>query len=424
MKINPFENALKQLALTAKTAGFNSALIANLKKFKKIIKGEIEINLDSGKRAKFLAFRAQHNNIRGPFKGGIRFHPQVSLAEVKALAFWMTIKCAVADIPFGGAKGGVKVDPKKLSLTELKKLSKAYAKFLGDNIGPKKDVPAPDVNTNGQIIIWMLEEYQKITGKLQPATFTGKPPSQNGLIGREEATGLGGFLILKYLMSKIGKKPENTTIAVQGFGNVGYWFSYFAKKHGFKIIAASDSKGAILVPGAINPELTLECKKEKGMIAGCYCTGTVCDLKKGKLLTNEELLSLDVDVLAPAALENAITADNANLIKAKYIIEMANGPITAEAEKILSKKKVLIVPDVLANSGGVTASFFEWQQNLRKEKWAKEKVYDMLAKKLNQAFDNVWNKYKQLEQENKQSITLRTAAYIVALEKLFKRARQ
>ena len=410
-----FANALDQLETAAKLAKINQKLIEELKTPKKIIKGDIEIKLDSGKKLILPAFRSQHNNLLGPFKGGIRFHQNVSEDEVKVLSFWMTFKCAVADIPFGGGKGGVRVNPKQLSRRELECLSRTYIRFIADYIGPKKDIPAPDVNTNPQIMAWMLDEYQKIMERKEPAVLTGKPLDKGGSLGREEATGLGGFYTLLKLMEKEGRKPSETTLAVQGYGNVGYWFAYFADKKGFKVIAASDSQGGVFVPKGLDPKLTLECKQEKGRISECYCVGSVCDFKNGKRITNQELLELKVDVLVPAALGSIITKGNAGKIKAEYIIELANGPITSEADKILQKRGIISLPDILANSGGVIVSYFEWQQNLKNEKWEKQEVFNKLKKKIDKAFEDVWKGYTKL---GKNKVNLRTAAYVVALEKL------
>lgn len=409
-----FTQALQQLEIAAAKTNIPKNFLEILQEPEDIITGEVEIDLDSGKKARFPAYRAQHNAARGPFKGGIRFHPQVSEAEVKALSFWMTFKCAVADIPFGGAKGGVTVDPKQLSRAELERLSRAYIRLIADYIGALKDVPAPDVNTNAQIMAWMLDEYEAIIGRHEPAAFTGKPVALGGSLGREEATGLGGFFTLKNLMEKLKKKPEETTVAVQGFGNVGYWFAHFAQKAGFKVVAASDSQGGVYVSKGLSPALTLACKQEKGQIAECYCVGSVCDLKQGKPITNDMLLELEVDILVPAALEGVITQDNAEKIKARAILELANGPMAPEADEILRRRKIISVPDILANSGGVTVSYFEWAQNLAGWSWEKETVFERLEEKMHRAFTEVWEKYQQLGA----SQTMRTAAYVVALERL------
>lgn len=409
---SPFTSAKKQIDKAAphlekyydkKT--LNGAILA-LKTPQNVVKGSIKVKMDSGKTRTFQAFRSQHNNARGPFKGGIRFHPQVSEDEVKALSVWMSIKTAVADIPLGGAKGGVKVDPKKLAQSELKRLSQSYAEFITPHIGPKKDIPAPDVNTNPQIMTWMLKAYEKKIGKKASATFTGKPVNQGGSLGRTEATGQGGLFVLEAYAKKKKLIPNKTTIAVQGFGNVGYYFSLLAKKRGFNIVAVSDSSGAVYAEKGINPEKLLGLKKKYSNLK------EVAKNTDYLYVTNSKLLALPVDVLVPAALENAINEKNASSIKAKVILELANGPTTPQAETILNKKKVDILPDVLANAGGVIVSYFEWLQNLKNEKWSKKKVNIKLKKKLTKAFNDI---YKFKEENN---LPYRQAAYVLALKKI------
>jgi glutamate dehydrogenase/leucine dehydrogenase len=324
----------------------------------------------------------------------------------------------------GGGKGGIVVDPKKLSEKELEELSRAWVRAFADKLGPKKDVPAPDVNTNAKIMGWMVDEIKRQKAKLKTqnaidwrATFTGKPIEIGGSEGREEATGYGGAVILRQLIKelrtknewKISERNQEITVAIQGFGNVGYWLAHHLDRLGFKIVAVSDSKGAIYVEEGLDPKKTLECKQEKGSLAGCYCKGGVCDLKMGKPISNEELLALPVDVLVPAALENAINKDNVGSIKAKIVLEMANGPTTPEADEVLNKRNILVVPDVLANAGGVITSYFEWKQNLAGEKWSKEKVLAKLEKYMKKAFEEVWSK---LGDEKVKS--MRQAAYVQA----------
>ncbi|OGK12112.1 hypothetical protein A3C98_03975 [Candidatus Roizmanbacteria bacterium RIFCSPHIGHO2_02_FULL_37_15] len=430
-----------------------------------------EINLSVGGKI-YKAFRIQHNNNLGPYKGGIRFHPHVSREEVQALATLMTIKCAVAGLPYGGGKGGIILDPKSMNEKELEQISRAYAGAISPFIGPEFDVPAPDVNTNPKIMAWMVDEYIKFRiqnselrinknalNRLR-ATFTGKPVEIGGSLGRTEATGRGGVAILKSLLKKLVNKnflaselasrrtsgpvaprssleskgsfrrsfaqtstrvenfvssSNNITIAVQGFGNVGYYFAKIAAVEGFKLVAVSDSKGAVLVDAGLDPETTMNCKKEKGTVAGCYCKGSVCDIRFGKTITNEGLLELPVDVLVPAALENAINKDNMKKIKAKIIIEMANGPVTEEAYEYLTNKGTVIVPDVLANSGGVTVSYLEWYQNMHGQKWSEDKVNKKLKVMISKAFESVWHKansYKRLD--------LKRAAFEVAINRIVK----
>ncbi len=366
----------------------------------------------------FRGFRVQHNNKLGPYKGGIRFHPNVSQEEVMTLSLWMSLKCAVVGVPFGGAKGGIIVDPKTLSEKELESLSRGYSRAILDAVGPYLDVPAPDVNTNSKIINWMSDEYIRVKKEKKTnlknnelfAAFTGKENMDHGLSGREEATGFGGVVVLLELVKKLSLTPKNLTMAIQGFGNVGYNFALFASQRGFRIISVSDSKGAITERNSESKNLdipmVLKCKKEKGVVAGCYCVGGVCDLTKGKPITNEELLELPVDVLVPAALENVINKDNMHKIKAKIIIEMANGPVSYEAYEYLTKKGVIIVPDILANAGGVTGSYIEWRQNLEGKKYKKEAVLLELEKIMKKAFNNIWDEAENLKTHLKEASTI------------------
>lgn len=429
-KINPFENALQQLGKAIKYLKLDPIQIERLKHAEKIISVNFPVKMDDGKEKIFHGFRVEHNSARGPYKGGIRFHPQVDMDEVKALAFWMAIKCSVCDIPMGGGKGGVEVNPKLLSSGELERLSRSYARAIANDIGPYIDVPAPDVNTTPQIMKWMTEEYIRIKKqelriknkkdeKKLMATFTGKPLDFGGSEGRTEATGRGGSYALLALLRKLnlkGRNGKNLTVAVQGFGNVGYYIAKFLYEQGMRIVALSDSKGAIVVQNmsadSFNPDLVLKCKKEKGAINKCYCVGSVCDLKNGKSISNNDLLELPVDILIPSALENQITSVNADKIQAKVVLEMANGPTAPEADQVLYKKNITVVPDVLANSGGVTVSYFEWKQNLELASWKEKDVNIRLKKKMENAFTAVWN------EAQKNHTDLRTAAFIVAIKRI------
>jgi glutamate dehydrogenase/leucine dehydrogenase len=384
----------------------------------RILEVKIPIRFKNGQIEIFKGFRSQQNNKRGPYKGGIRFHRNVTREEVMTLSLWMSLKCAVADLPYGGAKGGIIVDPKILTEEELEDLSRKYVRAIYEVIGPDKDVPAPDVNTNPKIMGWMVDEYIKISKEkkvklpenLLYATFTGKSDKDHGLAGRTEATGFGGVVILKELVGKLGLKPENLTVAIQGFGNVGSYFAQFASDSGFKVVAVSDSKGAITEKNhkfkALDIPLVLKCKAEKGIVAGCYCVGGVCDLTKGKPITNEELLELPVDVLVPSALENVINKKNMKKIKAKIIVEMANGPVSYEAYEYLTKKGVVIVPDILANAGGVTGSYIEWKQNIENKKYKKEETLKMIEGIMEMAFDNIWNEAQSLKTHLKEASTI------------------
>ena len=404
---NPFKNYLTQIEKTDKILKLDSFIKTRLKTPDKIIEVNFPVKMDDGSRKIFQGFRVQFNNACGPYKGGIRFHPAVNLAEVKALSAWMAIKCSVVNVPFGGGKGGVVVDPKKLSKKELERLSRAYVQAIYQDIGPDRDVPAPDVGTDARVLGWMGDEYGKLVGYQELAVFTGKPVNQGGSQGREEATGQGGVYVLQALIRKLNFKIKETTVAIQGFGNVGYFFALLVQKIGFKIIAVSDSRGGVeMVSSKWEMEDVLEHKRKTGSVIGFPGTKTI---------SQENLLEMPVDVLVPAALENVITAKNARKIRAKIITEMANGPVTPEADEILKKRKIFSVPDVLANSGGVTVSYFEWLQNKKKEHWKKEKVMLRLEKQIVSAFESIWNESK------KRKISLREAAYFLAIKRIIKR---
>lgn len=421
------ESAQALITKTAEKMQLDSELIKRLIESEFAHEFALTITMDTGKKKVFRGWRIQHNSALGPYKGGIRFHPETVREEVQALATLMSIKCAVAGLPYGGGKGGIVVDPKKLSKTELERLSRAFANRIAHVIGEDIDVPAPDVNTTPEIMSWMLDEYQKIIGRKSPSTFTGKPVSMGGSLGRTEATGRGGLFVLQALLKKINvgaifKSPEkranqdsplqNLTIAIQGFGNVGYYFAKLAQEAGFKIVAVSDSKGGVYVKDGLSVEATLKCKKEKGMLAGCYCKGSVCDVKLGRSITNEELLELPVDILVPAALENVINDKNMAKIKANIIVEMANGPLTADAYEYLAKKGKIIIPDVLANAGGVTVSYLEWVQGKAGYYWSEKEVNDKLKVMMEKAFEVIWKKSVE------KKIPLKQAAFEVAIERI------
>ncbi len=367
----------------------------------RVIKGKIKVGSKT-----FSAYRIEHNDARGPFKGGIRFHPDSSQDEAQALATLMSLKCAVAGIPYGGGKGIVIVDPSKLTTSELKTLSQEYAKFISPYIGPWKDVPAPDVNTDGQIMAWMLEAYEAKIGHQAPATFTGKPLELGGSLGRTEATGQGGAYVLSAYCEENGINPKSSTIAVQGFGNVGFWFAKIARELGFKIVAISDSSGGIYDKSGLDIDSLLDLKEKHGNLS------EVAKKSKKELITNSELLELSVTVLVPAALENAISEENMEKISAQVVFEMANGPTTSEADKYLFQKGVDVVPDILCNSGGVTVSYFEWVQNLNGYYWTKEKVNEELKKTITKAFSDI-EKIK-----NEKRVSYRRAANCLALKRI------
>lgn len=415
---SPWIRAKRLLGESAEKLKLDPLLLAKLSEADRVIEVSLPIKMAGGQIVTFTGYRVQHNNIRGPYKGGIRYHQQVSMDEVKALAFWMTMKNALVDVPFGGAKGGITVDPKTLSEKELESLTRLFTRRIADFIGPDKDIPAPDVNTNPKIMAWMRDEYSQIVGQDSPAVVTGKPIDTGGSEGREEATGLGGGYVLSWLLKKLGKNQKGMTVAVGGFGNVGSNLAKFLESEGFKIVALSDSKGTIYLPNGIpDIEEVERCKEESGLLAGCYCIGGVCDLNNrqalgGKTLAADDVLTLPVDILVPAALENVITFKNAKNIRAKIILEMANGPTTLEADQILKERGVTVIPDILANSGGVTVSYFEWYQNLHNLKWTKEEIFKKLKNKMEKATFDVF------ETSEKFSVTLRQAAYLVALERI------
>ena len=406
---NPYQNAVRQLRQVGELLELDEETIARLAKPDRVVKKEIKV----GKK-KFLAFRSQHNQARGPYKGGIRFHSGVTEDEVKALSMWMTWKCATVGIPFGGSKGGVVVDPKGLSAEELEQLSRGYIRAFYEYLGPQRDVPAPDVNTDSQVMAWMRDEYEKLAGQQQPAVVTGKPVELGGSQGRTEATGWGGFYVLEQLAGKLAMPRAKVKIAVQGLGNVGYWFTRFASEAGYRVIAVSDSKGGVITEGTENNQKALSIDK---VMEYKEKSGSVMGLPGAETITNEELLELPVDVVVPAALENVITGENAGRIKAKVVLEMANGPVTPEADEILRERGVVVVPDVLANSGGVTVSYFEWVQNLQGYYWEKEEVLRRLKLIMDEAFETVW----KMKQEKK--VDMRMGAYMVAVRRVVKALR-
>ncbi|MFA6215577.1 MAG: Glu/Leu/Phe/Val dehydrogenase [Patescibacteria group bacterium] len=411
---SPFQNAMRQLAIAAKILKLKPKDLAALQKPKRIFKADISVKMDNGQTKKFKAFRVQYNDFRGPFKGGIRFHSQVNLDEVKALAFWMTIKTATVGIPMGGGKGGVVVDPRHLSLPELEKLSRGYIKAFYKHLGPKLDVPAPDVNTNSQIMDWMVDEYNKLTGKIQPAVITGKSLAGGGSLGRDTATADGGFFILDALVKKLKINPKNTTVAVQGYGNAGANIAHSLYHAGFKIVAVSDSQTAVVDAKnqGFDAHVIEKIKKNHGRVDICGCDKIKCGCTDHQHLDPKKILEYPCDILVLAALENQITKTNMKKIKAKIILELANGPLTPDADCYLFGKGVTVLPDVLANAGGVTVSYFEWLQNLKHEKWSRTKVKKMLKPIMIKAFTEIQNVAKKYQ------VDLRTAAFVGAVKKL------
>ncbi len=398
---NPWERALVQLEKTVACADLDQGLLMRLQTPDAVIQVPVPVTMDDGTTREFRGYRVQHNNILGPYKGGLRFHPAVDLDEAKALAYWMTMKNAVVDVPFGGGKGGIEVDPKALSEGELERLTRSFTRALAPYIGPETDVPAPDVNTNARIMSWIVDEYEKVTGASAPAVVTGKPLERGGSNGRTEATGLGGSYVLLSMLQKKGLDPKGMTVAIQGFGNVGSFCAQYLHEAGMRIVAVSDSKSGAYVPEGIDPRQALAYKKTHGSFAGF-----------GTDISPEDVLTVEADILVPAALENAITDANAGAIKARIILELANGPTTIAADDILAKKGVVVIPDILANAGGVVVSYFEWLQNRTDQNWSTEIVYKELRKKMEAAVQQV------AVCSAVQKITLRDAAYVVALRRL------
>ncbi|MBI4438328.1 Glu/Leu/Phe/Val dehydrogenase [Candidatus Woesearchaeota archaeon] len=390
-----FEAANKKLFEAGKLLGLDADLINTLSKPKNILTAELEVNGNS-----FPAFRIQHNDARGPFKGGIRFHPHVTEDEVKALAAWMTWKCSIAGLPYGGGKGGVSIDTKKLSEKELEQVSREYIRAFHKHLGPDKDIPAPDVATNPQVMAWMLDEYEKIEQRHAPGTFTGKPVELGGIAVRDSATGYGGFVVAKLLAERKNLKPSSITVAVQGFGNVGYHAARFMHKAGFRIVAVSDAKGAIHSNEGLQPEKVMQAKTTGGSVTA---------YPDAKHITNEDLLELGVDLLVPAALENQITEKNAHNINARFILELANGPVSPGGEKQLLADGKPVIPDVLANSGGVIASYLEWVQNNYGYYWEDEEARQKLESVIARAFNTVM--------EDSET-DLRTAAYKIGVKRV------
>ncbi len=401
--IDPFECAQMQLKRAIKILKMSGCAYEVMKNVNEYIEISIPVKMDNGKMKVFKGYRAHHNNARGPYKGGIRFHPDVNVNEVKALASWMTWKCAVVDIPFGGAKGGVVCNPKEMSKDELEKLSRGYIRALNHFVGPEKEIPAPDVYTNPQIMAWMMCEYSEMKGHNVPGVITGKPVYLFGSRGRNEATGNGLAFVTRDVLKYLKLDPKKMTAVVQGYGNLGHVVADRYIEMGIKVIAVSDSKGGIYNPEGLNSHSVLAHKKK---------TGTVVGLKGTKKITNKRLLEMECDILVPCALENVIVKENAHKIKAKIIMEGANGPTTPKADEILNKKGVFVAPDILANAGGVTVSYFEWVQNLTNCYWSEEEVNEKLDKMMTKAFKRV------VESKERYKVDMRMAAYVLAVKRV------
>ena len=409
---DPFADASARVERLGRESGVGAEVIDALRRPRALLTADLPVRMDDGSTRHFEAFRCQYNRALGPTKGGIRFHPDVEASEVKALALWMTIKCAVVGIPYGGGKGGIRVDPKELSRLELERLSRSYMRAMADFVGPETDIPAPDVNTNARIMGWMADEYETIHRVRAPGVITGKPIALGGSRGRDEATGRGCFLVIQEYAQRTGLVPEKTRVALQGFGNGGYHVARLLQDAGYPIVAVSDSKGAIYSEKGFDVESLYQHKQETRKLDGVYCEGSVCELVDHDRISNEELLSLDVELLIPAALGGAITAENAGAVRAGLIAEVANGPITSDADDALRDAGVQVLPDVLANAGGVTVSYFEWVQNRGGYPWKLEVVRERLAETMSDAFGRIWEIHRD------EAVPLRAAAYRAALRRL------
>jgi glutamate dehydrogenase (NADP+) len=405
-------DAGQRLDQALKYTSLSEDAIESLKFPKASLTVSIPVRMDDGALKVFQGYRVRYDDTRGPGKGGVRYHPNVSLDEVQSLAFWMTFKCAAVNLPFGGAKGGITVNPKALSKFELERLSRGYIDAIADFIGPDVDILAPDVYTNAMIMGWMMDQYSIIKRQICPAVVTGKPITMGGSLGREAATAMGAFFAIETILPKLDRTPQTTTVAIQGFGNAGATLAELLYQAGYRVVAVSDSQGGIYAKQGLDIPSIRQAKNATRGIQAMYCDGTVCSLAEHEVLTNAELLALDVDILIPAALENQITAANANTIKAKFIFEVANGPITSAADKILEAQGIYVFPDILINAGGVTVSYFEWVQNRNGMYWAIGEVNQSLQRKIVAETEQIWMLAHKL------TVSMRTAAYVHALNRL------
>jgi glutamate dehydrogenase (NADP+) len=407
-----FADARTRLDKALKYVSLSEDASERLKYPKTSLSVSIPVRLDNGSLRIFQGYRVRYDDTRGPGKGGVRYHPNVSIDEVQSLAFWMTFKCALLNLPYGGAKGGITVNPKELSKAELERLSRGYIEGIADFIGPDVDILAPDVYTNAMIMGWMMDQYNIITRKISPAVVTGKPLTMGGSKGRDTATATGAFSVMNSILSKFSLSPKKTTVAVQGFGNAGAIIAELLFNAGYKVVAVSDSQGGIYAEKGLDIPSIRQYKNQHHGIKAVYCQDTVCNIIEHKIISNAELLTLDVDVLIPAALENQITEKNASDVKAKFIFEVANGPINSAADEILDAKGIHVIPDILTNAGGVTVSYFEWVQNRSGLYWTLQEVNQKLKERMIEETANTWKIAENL------SVSMRTAAYIHALNRL------
>ncbi|EQB00885.1 Glu/Leu/Phe/Val family dehydrogenase (plasmid) [Sphingobium limneticum] len=404
MSASMLDQALTRLEDAARHLRLDPDVLEKLKYPRETTKTRLLIRMDDGSRKSFMAWRCRYDDTRGPTKGGIRFHPDATVDEVETLAFWMTFKCAVMNLPYGGGKGAVQVDPRKLSKAELERLSRAYMQAFSSIIGPDRDIPAPDVYTNAMIMGWMADEYASIVGRVSPAVITGKPIALGGSLGRDDATARGGFYLLRHLEAELGVGP-GARVAVQGFGNAGSHIARLLDGAGYLIVAVSDSRHAVSNPDGLSIDRLVEAKHGKGLASLVGSNGT-------EAIALEDLIATDCEVLVPAALENLIHADNAQRVQAKVVLELANGPVTPEADALLAAQGVAVLPDILANAGGVTVSYFEWVQNRQGFYWTVAEIHERLKASMEAEGRAIW------ERAGGAKISLRTAAYVHALGRL------
>lgn len=405
-KINPFETAQQQVKAACDKLGTPPEVYEIIKNPIRVMEVAIPVKMDDGTIRTFIGYRSQHNDAVGPFKGGVRFHQDVNVDEVKALSTWMTFKCGVVGIPYGGGKGGVIVDPYELSEGELERLARGYARAIAPIIGEKIDIPAPDVGTTGQVMAWMVDEYEKTTGRFEPGVFTGKPVTYYGSLARTEATGFGVAIMAKYAAEKLNIDLKGIPIAVQGFGNVGTYAAMYMEEMGAKVVAVSDVSCTLISQNGLDIKALMEYARQNKAKVITGFEGAEREMDR------DAIMSMEVDILMPCALENVIKADNADAIKAKIVSEGANGPTTLEADKIMNEKGILVIPDILANAGGVTVSYFEWVQNLMRYNWTFQEVQEKQEKSMIKAFDDIWD----LKEQHKTD--MRTAAYMMSIKRV------
>ena len=403
--LNPYEIVQVQIDQAGKKLGISKDVLNILKKPKRVLYVSFPVKMDDGSVRVFEGFRSQHNDAMGPTKGGIRFHPEVTMDEVKALSMWMSFKCAVTNVPYGGGKGGVICNPREFSKGEIERISRGFMEAIADIVGPEKDIPAPDVYTNAQTMGWMMDTYSRLKGQFSPGIITGKPLSVGGSKGRNEATARGCVFVIEQAMKNLNKPLQGATAAIQGFGNAGRIVADLLAEKGCKIVAISDTSGAIYQKDGLNLQEVKSLKDDK--------KSKITDLPKAQILENpEELLELDVDILVPAALENVITRKNADRIQADIVAEAANGPTTPKADEVLFKKGIHLIPDILANAGGVIVSYFEWVQNLMHYYWSEEEVNSKLQEIIVRSYNEVYDLAKE------EKTDLRTAAYMVSIKRI------